>query len=110
MRHSQRGLLRAIVGAAVAALVLAGPCALPVALAVAPLGACCLSNGACVDELAFVCEGQGGSFIGAGTSCSTIDCTAPVAAPMLSIFGVVAAVGALAGLGVYRLIFPRRRA
>ena len=82
---------------------------LSVARAAAPLGACCLANGACVDLVAFQCDGQGGEFIGNGTSCATVRCDAPVAAPLLSIFGLVAAVGALGGLGVYRLLIGRRR-
>ena len=55
------------------------------------------------------CAGSGESFIGEGTSCATINCAAPVAAPVLSIFGMVAAAGALAALGIGRL-FTRRRA
>jgi hypothetical protein len=82
---------------------------LSVARATAPLGACCLTNGACVDLVSFQCDGQGGEFIGGGTSCATVRCDAPVAAPLLSILGMVAAVGALAGLGVYRLLIGRRR-
>jgi hypothetical protein len=58
----------------------------------------------------FSCEQQNGDFIGNQTSCQAIDCAAPVAAPMLSIVGLVAALGALGGLGVYRLAIARRRA
>ena len=50
------------------------------------------------------------SFIGDGTSCATIDCTAPVAAPVLSIVGTIAAAGALAAIGIGRLVTRRRRA
>ena len=74
-----------------------------------PLGACCLANGVCEDLMVTQCEGLGGDFIGEDTSCSTIDCAAPVVAPMLSIFGLVAIVGALGGLGAYRLLLRRHR-
>jgi len=78
------------------------------ALALAPVGACCFANGSCQDLIDSACSTQGGSFIGFGTLCATVDCAAPLAAPMLSVFGIVAAVGALAALGVGAL-FRRRR-
>lgn len=83
--------------------------AAPRAFAAAPIGACCLSNGACVDEIEFQCAAQNGDFIGAGTTCATVECDAPLAAPLLSIGGLIAALGALAGLGAYRLMIGRRR-
>src|SRR6476659_7130247 len=94
--------------AALTALVIAGP-AVPVALANDPLGACCFANGSCENLQAVQCVGPGESFIGEGTSCATINCAAPATAPVLSIFGLVAAAGALAALGIGRL-FTRRRA
>lgn len=100
--------VRQVLAAGAIALV-ATVASLSVARATAPLGACCLANGACVDLVGFQCEGQGGEFIGDGTSCATVSCGAPVAAPVFSIFGIVAAVGALGGLGVYRLLISRRR-
>jgi len=94
--------------AALAAVLIVVP--VPRAFAVAPLGACCFATRACQDLLAFQCAAQNGDFIGDGTSCQAIDCAAPVAAPMLSIAGLVAALGALGGLGIYRLTIGRRRA
>jgi hypothetical protein len=79
----------------------------PVAHAVAPTGACCFRDGSCQDLTSTQCDAQGAEFIDA-TSCSQINCAAPLAAPMLSIFGTVALLGALCGLGVYRLTFGRR--
>jgi hypothetical protein len=93
---------------ALAAVLIGMP--VPSAFAAAQLGACCFANGACQDLVSFQCETQDGDFIGDGTSCQAIDCAAPVAAPMLSIAGLVAALGALGGLGVYRLTIGRRRA
>ncbi len=80
------------------------------ALANLPTGACCFATGACLDLMVTQCDSQDGEFIGEGTSCQAIDCAAPVAAPMLSIAGLMAALGALGGLGVYRLTIGRRRA
>ncbi len=94
--------------AALAALLLGVP--VRSAFAVTPSGACCFATGACQDLLETQCETQNGDFIGGGTTCQAIDCSAPVAAPMLSIAGLVAALGALGGLGVYRLTIGRRRA
>ena len=71
-------------------------------------GACCFPGGSCEELLASVCEGQGGEFIGFETSCAAIDCAAPVGAPMLSLLGLVSAVGALGGLGLWRLVQRRR--
>lgn len=73
-----------------------------------PLGACCLANGTCQDLMVTQCDGQNGTFIGEGTSCQQIDCDRPVAAPVLSITGLVAALGALAALGLHRLATRRR--
>jgi hypothetical protein len=101
-----RIMRRGAAAVAFAALVIAGP-ALPVALANDPLGACCMANGSCENLQAVQCVGPGESFIGEGTSCATINCAAPVAVPVLSIFGMVAAAGALAALGIGRL-FTRR--
>ncbi len=94
--------------AALAALLFAGA-PLADARANEPLGACCFANGSCQDLQAVQCVGPGESFIGEGTSCGTVDCAAPVAAPMLSIFGVVAVIGALTALGARRLISARRQ-
>ena len=77
--------------------------ALPV-VAAEVTGACCFPNGSCQDLLESVCDGQSGEFIGFETSCATIDCAAPVGAPMLSILGLVSAVGALGALGLWRLV------
>lgn len=93
--------------AAVFALAIVGSAA-TTARANDPLGACCFANGTCQDLQAVQCVGPGETFIGEGTSCSTIDCAAPVAAPVLSIFGMIAAAGALAALGARRLIAARR--
>ena len=87
---------------------LLGPGLLAAHATAAPMGACCLANGQCLSLVAFDCDAQGGDFIGPDTSCVMIECpTATVGAPLLSLFGVVAAVGALAGLGVYRLVIRR---
>jgi hypothetical protein len=73
-----------------------------------PVGACCLASGRCVSVNEFDCDGQGGNFIGSSTSCLMIDCpTLAIGAPVLSILGLVAAVGALAGLALYRLVIRR---
>jgi hypothetical protein len=93
--------------AALSVLALALPTRSP---AFEPAGACCLANGACENLIAAQCETLGGDFVGAETSCATTDCTAPVAAPMLSIFGFVALIGGLGGLGAYRLFLRRRHA
>jgi hypothetical protein len=92
------------IGALLLGLLLAAP-----ALANLPTGACCFADGACADLMVTQCAAQNGEFIGEGTSCQTTDCAAPVAAPLLSIAGLVAALGALGGLGVYRLTIGRRR-
>lgn len=103
VRQVGRYALLAMLGAGA----LIGPGA-PAARAAAPVGACCLPNGQCLSEIEFVCDGQGGDFIGPDTSCVMIECpVAAVSAPLLSLFGVVAAVGALGGLGVYRLMLRR---
>ena len=92
-----------------AALVTAGP-AVQIAGAALLTGACCSPNGSCQDVISLECDGSGESFIGDGTSCATIDCAAPVAAPVLSIVGTFAAAGALAAVGIGRLVTRRRRA
>ena len=95
-------------GGWVASVALAALCAAVPARGFAPTGACCLPAGACQDILQFTCEGQGGEFLGGGTMCATVDCSTPTTAPLLSFFGLVAVVGALAGLGSYRLLYQRR--
>lgn len=79
-----------------------------VALAGAPTGACCFATGACEELPSFICEDQEGTFIGNDTTCDLIACEAPLAVPMLSIFGLVSAVGMLGGFGLYRLLFRSR--
>jgi hypothetical protein len=87
---------------------LVGPAAVAAYATTSPVGACCLANGQCLSVNEFDCEGQGGNFIGSSTSCVMIDCpTLSVGAPVLSIFGMVAAVGALAALALYRLVLRR---
>lgn len=81
----------------------------PAALAVAPTGACCLPDGSCQDLIAPQCDDLNAQFIGEETSCMQIDCSRPVAAPVLSIFGLIAILGALGGLGV-RSLMSRREA
>lgn len=74
------------------------------------VGACCLVGGQCQSLTEFDCSEQGGSFAGADTSCAMIECRAPaVGAPALSLLGLVAALGALAALALYRLLPARRR-
>lgn len=79
------------------------------ASAFSPVGACCLPNGSCEDTSEFGCDKLGGEFVDAATTCAMVNCAAPVAAPLVSIFGLVAVVGAMGGLGVYRLVFGRSR-
>jgi hypothetical protein len=79
-----------------------------IAMAFSPEGACCGTEGSCTDTTQFTCEAEGGSFIGEGTECATVNCGARIGAPVLSIFGIVAMIGALGGWGVFRL-FQRRR-
>ncbi len=69
-------------------------------------GACCFSNLTCQDITELACTDTGGSFIGADTSCATIQCR-NAAAPVISILGLVGVMGALGGLGTYRIV--RRR-
>ncbi|MFN8642581.1 MAG: hypothetical protein U0802_13375 [Candidatus Binatia bacterium] len=104
--HNPMTRLTAVAAAAVLFLLLASA---PAALANLPLGACCLANRTCQDLMVTQCDDQGGDFIGEGTSCAQIDCGAPVAVPLLSLSGLVAAAGALTALGLYRLTIGRRR-
>ena len=76
------------------------------ARAVAPTGACCVAPSQCEDLIEFQCENVDGDFIGTGTSCADIDCT-PVAAPLLSMFGLVATIGMLITFGAYRIMKKR---
>lgn len=78
------------------------------ASAVAIFGACCQPNGVCEEQTVDACAAGGGEYIGDGTSCVDIACERPVTAPMLSLAGLVAGLGALGGLGVYRLTLGRR--
>lgn len=100
-----RTLIRCAAGLAVTLVLTAGA----PAFANLPLGACCFANGSCEDLQAGQCSGQGQTFIGEGTSCASVDCAAPLAAPALSIFGAVAALGALTALSLWRLTGGRRR-
>ena len=95
--------MRVVLSALLLGLLLAAP-----AHANLPLGACCLAAGGCQDLMVTQCEGLGGDFIGEGTACAEVDCGQPVAAPLLSIGGLVAALGALGGLGAWRLLRGRR--
>lgn len=89
-------------------MLLVGP-GLATAGATASVGACCLAGGQCQSLTEFDCDGQGGSFFGVNTSCTAVNCASlPAAAPALSILGLVAAVGALAALGLHRLVLRRR--
>jgi len=108
MRRIELGMSRFAVLTIVGALLLIG-FRVPTAYATAsPVGACCLANGQCLSVNQFDCDGQGGDFIGPDTSCVMIDCpTAAAKAPVLSILGLVAAVGALTALGLYRLVGRR---
>jgi hypothetical protein len=72
------------------------------------LGACCERGGGCQELIEIQCEDIHGDFVGFGVSCASADCAAPVGAPLLSIFGLVAAAGALGGFGVHRLVFRER--
>jgi len=80
----------------------------PVAWANDPLGACCRPGGECEDLQGVQCEPPGGTFIGEGTACEQIDCTAPVAVPVLSIAALVGMFGALGSLGIYGVVKRRR--
>ena len=104
---SNLGLRVALRGGLVA-LLLVGP-GLATAGATASVGACCLSQGQCESLSEFDCDGQGGTFFGVNTSCTAVNCASlPASAPALSILGLVAAVGALAALGLHRLVLRRR--
>jgi len=109
MRMMLDAVFRLFGAAALMTVVVVGGGPLPAAHAVSPLGACCLQGRSCEDLTELQCDDSNGTFIGAGTSCATADCQAQVGAPLLSIFGLVAAAGALGGLGVYRLLFRPRR-
>lgn len=110
MRRIELQMRRSALLIPVGVLLLIGP-GVPAAHATtSPVGACCLTNGECLSVNQFDCDGQGGDFIGPSTSCSMIDCptvAAAVEAPVLSILGLVAAVGALIGLGLYRQVLRR---
>lgn len=104
---SNLGLRVALLGGLVA-LLLVGP-GLATAGATASVGACCLSQSQCESLSEFDCDGQGGTFFGVNTSCTAVNCASlPASAPALSILGLVAAVGALAALGLHRLVLRRR--
>ncbi len=106
-RMSSPGMRGAFV-ALVGAMLLIGPGLSATRATTTPVGACCLANGQCVSVNEFDCDGQGGNFIGSSTSCVMIECpTLSVGAPVLSIFGLVAAVGALGALALYRLVIRR---
>jgi hypothetical protein len=73
-----------------------------------PLGACCFDSGNCEDLMVTQCDDAGADFIGAGTTCATTNCRAPVAAPLLSAAGVVAAAAGLLGVSALRMLGRRR--
>jgi hypothetical protein len=108
MRRIESGISRFAVLTLVGVLLLGG-LGVPSAHATAsPVGACCLASGQCQSLNQFDCDSQNGDFIGPDTSCLMIDCPAAAAkAPVLSILGLVAAVGALTALGLYRLVGRR---
>ena len=103
MRHTRVHHLAPTLAAVALMIAAARPAA-----ANTPLGACCFQQGACQDLMASQCEGAGGDYIGEGTSCAAVNCGAPVAAPLLSAAGVVAAVSALLGVGAMRHVRRRR--
>lgn len=89
-----------------ALLVLAGA---PAARANLPLGACCLEGGGCEDLMSTQCDDAGGDFIGEGTACARAYCGAPVAAPLLTGAGAVAAVSGALGFAAMRMLRRRWR-
>jgi len=72
-------------------------------------GACCLESGNCRETTDFDCESAGGSFIGFGTTCAEVDCGISVAAPALSLFGILGAAGAVLAAAIWRLLPVGRR-
>jgi hypothetical protein len=101
--------LRAKCYALVGAMLLTGAGLSAAHATASPVGACCLPTGQCVAVNEFDCDGQGGNFIGMNTSCVMIECpAASVQAPVLSILGLVAAVGALIGVALSYLGAQRR--
>lgn len=103
MRRRHAGWMSAVVLAAMTIGLSA-----PAVFAVALEGACCVAGGGCEDTTLLQCETLDGTYIGDGTTCQAIDCGAPVAAPLLSLGGLIVGLGALGGLGVYRLTVGRR--
>jgi len=103
MRKSESRMSRSALLIAIGALLLLGAQGSAARATTSDVGACCLANGQCVSVNQFDCDAQSGDFIGPSTSCLMIDCpTLSVQAPVLSIFGLVMAVGALLGLALYR--------
>ena len=52
------------------------------------VGACCLPDGTCSDNLTQAeCEDQGGYFMGEGTDCAHVDCAAAI--PTLTEWGLI---------------------
>ena len=99
--------IRARVGVALLGFVLLASSA-PAAWAAAPTGACCFRDGSCEELADFQCTDAGGDFIGTGMTCATVNCNAPVAAPLLSAAGLIAAASALGGIGLLRALARRR--
>jgi len=91
-------------GVAIGALI--ALCAAPVSATVL-IGACCQSGGGCAEVPELTCLDGGGQFVGG--QCANIDCVRPLAAPMMSIIGLVAVFGVLTAFGAYHLFAVGRR-
>jgi len=73
-------------------------------------GACCPESGACVVTDSFSCEQGGGIYFGDSTNCAQVPCNQQAAVPVFSLLGLVGVSGALAGLGLFRLVRRPREA
>lgn len=106
-RHGMHGVRNSLL-ALLGAMALIGPGLSAAGATTSPPGACCLPDGQCQSVTEFDCDGLGGNFAGADTSCAAVECAAPLGVPLLSIAGVIAAVGTLAGVGLSRLLRRQR--
>jgi len=78
--------------------------------ATASIGACCRPNQGCETIDSFSCEEAGGIYFGDDTSCAGIVCDQQVAAPALSLLGLIGTFGALLGVATFRLLRSPRSA
>ena len=108
MDPARRAGRRRLAGTFVLAALIMSQAWAPPARASVVVGACCLQGSPCDEIDPFSCDQRNGTFMGSGTVCANVDCPSGVAAPVLSIFGLVGMIGGLAGFGAYRIFFRKR--